>query len=68
MIDSQNVEERIQGLVGIDCHACLDTGFVQEYRDGIGWVMLFEEDPVKDGDGKLVRRMKVCNHGKTQNF
>jgi len=68
MIDSTNVEERIEGLIGIECHSCLDTGFVQEYRNGVGWVMLYDEDPVKDGDGKLVRRMKVCNHGKIQDL
>lgn len=67
MIDSTNVDERIAGLIGIECHSCLDLGFVQEYREGIGWVMVYDEDPVKDGDGKPVRRMKVCNHGKTPN-
>lgn len=64
MIDSPIVEERIEGLIGIECHSCLDTGFVQEYKDGLGWVMVHEEDSIKDGDGKVVRRMKVCNHGK----
>ena len=64
MIDSEIVEERIDGLIGIECHACLDTGFVQEWREGIGWCMVFEIDPVKDGAGKEVRRMKQCNHGK----
>lgn len=68
MIDSTNVEERIEGMIGIDCADCLDTGFVQEYREGLGWVMLYDEDPVKDGDGKPVRRMRVCTHGKIQDL
>lgn len=66
MIDSAIVEERIEGLIGIECHSCLDTSFVQEWRDGVGWCMVYEEDPVKDGDGKPVRRMKTCNHGKAE--
>jgi hypothetical protein len=65
MIDSTLVEERIEGMIGIGCEDCLDTGFVQEYRDGIGWCMIFEVDPIKDGEGKEVRRMKICTHGKS---
>ncbi len=68
MIDSQNVEERIQGMIGIDCGDCLDTGFVQEWRDGFGWCMVYDIDPIKDGEGKEVRRMRVCNHGKLSDF
>lgn len=67
MIDSQKVEERIEGLVGIECHSCLDSGFVQEWREGLGWCMVYEIDPIKDGEGQIVRRMKVCNHGKMGN-
>jgi hypothetical protein len=63
MIDSVNIEERLQGLIGIECHSCLDTGIVQEWRDGIGWCMVYEIDPIKDGEGKTVRRMKQCHHG-----
>ena len=63
MIDSSKVEERIEGLIGIECHSCLDTNFVQEWRDGIGWCMVYEIDPIKDGEGKTVRRMKACHHG-----
>jgi len=68
MIDSPKVEERIEGLIGIECNSCLDTGFVQEWRDGIGWCMVYEIDPIKDGEGKEVRRMKMCNHGKLNDF
>jgi hypothetical protein len=64
MIDSEKVEERIEGLVGIECHSCLDTNIVQEYREGIGWCMVYEIDPIRDGAGKEVKRMKICNHGK----
>jgi hypothetical protein len=68
MIDSPILEERLKGLVGISCHACLDQGYEQEFKEGIGWVMLMEEDNMKDGDGKPVRRMKKCNHGKIEDF
>jgi hypothetical protein len=68
MIDSPVVEERIKGMVGIDCETCLDSGIVQTYVDGVGWCMVYEVDPVKNGDGKIVTRMKICHHGKMENF
>ena len=68
MIDSPNVEERIKGLVGIECQTCLDSGIVQTYLDGVGWCMVYEVDPVKDGEGKPVRRMKMCHHGKLEDL
>jgi hypothetical protein len=63
MIDSPNIDERLDGMIGIECTDCLDTGFVQTYNEGIGWCMVYEIDPIKDGEGKTVRRMKVCHHG-----
>lgn len=68
MIDSPNVEERIKGMVGLECTTCLDSGIVQSWDDELQcWMMVHEEDPVKDGEGKVVRRMKICNHGKIEN-
>jgi hypothetical protein len=68
MIDSPNVEERIKAMVGLSCGICLDSGIVQEYVDGEGWIMVHEIDPVKDGEGKPVRRMKICNHGTVESL
>jgi hypothetical protein len=69
MIDSPNVEERIKGMIGMNCTMCLDSGIEQTWDEELqSWCMVYEIDPVRDGEGKEVKRMKVCNHGKMENL
>ena len=67
MIDSPNVEERIEGMQGIKCMDCLDTGFVKTFRNG-AWFTVCERDPLKDSDGKETVRLKRCTCGKDYGF
>jgi hypothetical protein len=64
-----NVEERIKGLEGIQCWACLDSGFLHEWVDG-AWCMKYEEavEPGVVSEEKPQIRLMKCDHGKDRGF